>query len=402
MVLGNILLPTKLRAVLERPAPATRPPRIKFRTITAKVEIGGPEIVHRLADRWERLCEEASSLPFHRPEWIAAYLKAFEPDSQVFLLTASAGDRLVGLLPLLRKRSWFAGVPVWKLVGAANIHSAQFDVLRTPCDAGEASIPAFWRLLKRMPSWNMLELPLLPRNGAGMKLINHAGKDGFHTMTVRFNEGPILRMQRDENGQLTWMKGTSRHFRHELRRYAKILTREIGQEPILVRRTDLDRQALERFYALEASGWKGREGSAIQCTSQTRTFYDYVARQGAARGYFCFYSLEANDRMLAGAFCMQKGDCLYPLKIAYDESLRRGGPGQVMFNRILEECAQRGITQLLFGGRDDPYKMKWTKEIVPNFNGYVFSPDFRSQLAFRLRTLQPGIGRPKERMQRPT
>lgn len=391
MALGTSLLSTKQAVLRDRPAPVIRLPKTRFRSVTAKVEIGGMDLVEHLAERWGELCDETNSLPFHRPEWIAAYLKAFEPESQVVLMTASAGDKLVAVLPLTRKRAWFAGIPMWKLAGAGNIHSTQFDIVRTSCEAGEAAIPAFWNLLKRMPVWNMLELPLLAKNGAGLRLIQRASKDGCQTMSVRFSECPVLRMEKDEKGQLNWLHGTSRHFRHELRRYARILARELGEEPRLVRRTNPDREALEQFYELEAAGWKGREGSAIKCTPQTRSFYDRIARVGAAGGYFCLHSLEANNRMLAGAFSVQTADCLYPLKIAYDESLRRGGPGHVMFDRILEECAHKGITRLFFGGRNDAYKMKWTSEMLPHFNGYVFSPDFRSRLAFRLRTLHPGI-----------
>ena len=393
MALGTSLVSTWQNAFRNRPAAVTRLPKTHFRGVTAKAEIGGLELVEHLAERWEELCEETKSLPFHRPEWIAAYLKAFEPESQVVLMTARAGDKLVAVLPLIRKRAWFAGVPVWKLAGAGNIHSTQFDIVKTSCEAGEAAIPAFWNLLKHTPGWNMLEFPLLSKNSVGSKLIKQASRDGCQTMSVRFSECPVLRMEKDEKGQLTWHHGTSRHFRHELRRYAKVLARELGEEPKLVRRTNPDQETLEQFYELEASGWKGHEGSAIKCTPETRSFYNQISKVGAARGYFCLHSLEANHRMLAGAFSVQTADCLYPLKIAYDESLRRGGPGQVMFDRILEECAERGITSLFFGGRNDAYKMKWTSEMLPNFNGYVFSPDFRSKLAFRLRKLHPGIGR---------
>ena len=395
MALATSLLSTRQRKLYEGPSAAIRLPRTHFRSVTAKVEIGGLEIVERLAPRWEKLCEETHSLPFYRPEWIAAYLKAFEPDSQVVLMTASASDKLVAVLPLIRKRAWFAGIPVSKLVGAANIHSTQFDIVRTSCEAGEAAIPAFWSLFKRIPAWNMLELPLLSRNGAGLKLIRLASSDGCHTMSVRFSESPVLSLKRGEKGQLTWLHDTSRHFRHELRRCAKVLAREMGEEPRLVRRTNPDHEALEQFYELEASGWKGGEGSAIKCAPQTRSFYNQISQAAAAGGYFCLHSLEVNNRMLAGAFSVQSGDCLYPLKIAYDESLGRGGPGQVMFDRILDECTQRGITRLFFGGQNDAYKMKWTSETLPNFNAYVFSPDFRSKLAFRLRTLHPGIRRPQ-------
>lgn len=116
--------------------------------VVAKIEIGGEELVQRLAGPCE-LREESRSAPFHRAEWIAAYVRAFEPRCEVVLLTAHAGDRLVAVLPLIRKRCWFVGVALRKLIGAANIHSVRFDILRSSCPAGEAALGAIWNLLKR-------------------------------------------------------------------------------------------------------------------------------------------------------------------------------------------------------------------------------------------------------------
>src|SRR5260370_33381122 len=89
--------------------------------------------------------------------------------------------------------------------------------------------------------------------------------------------------------------------------------------------------------------------------------------------------------MLAGAFSVETENCYYPMKIAYNEELRRGGPGQVLFNGILAECAQRRIPTLFFGGKKDRYKTSWTSETVPHFSRYIFSRGFRSQLAYRSR-----------------
>jgi CelD/BcsL family acetyltransferase involved in cellulose biosynthesis len=368
--------------------------------VVAKIETGGEELVQRLAGPWEQLCKENGSAPFHRPEWIAAYLHAFEPRSEVVLLTANAGDRLVAILPLIRKRCWFAGVPLWKLTGAANIHSVRFDLLRSSCPAGEAALGVIWNLLKRTPGWHMLELPLIPANGASPALISCAGEEGYSTLTIPFHESPILHMQVDKNGQLTWLAGTSRHFRHELRRFARLLNKETGCEPQLVRRTNPNPEILKKFYELEAAGWKGKEGSAIQCTLQTQVFYGQIAKEAAARGYFCLYTLEINGEMIAGAFSVETENCFYPMKIAYKEELQRGGPGQLLFNGILAECAQRGIPTLFFGGKKDRYKTSWTSESVPHFTGFIFSRDFRSQLAYRSRaSVISRLGRLRRRIQ---
>ncbi len=374
--------------------------------ITTAIDIGKEEVIHRLWKPWQRLCDETRSAPFHRPEWIAAYLRAFEPNGEIVLLTASLGEQLLAVLPLVRKKCWYAGVPLVKLTGAANVHSVRFEILRTPCAAGEASIAALWRSLQRMPGWQVLEFPYFPQDGACAQLLGQAGEDGYLTRIFPLQDSPTLRMQRDGNGQLTWLGGTSRHFRHELRRYARVLEAEAGAKPKITRWNHPDPAAMQKFFDLEAAGWKGREGSAIACGPETRAFYDQVAREGADRGYFCLHSLEVNGTMAAGAFSVLTQDCFFPMKIAFSEALRRGGPGHLLFNSILEECAGMGISELFFGGSRDPYKELWTQQTLPHFRGLVFAPGFRPRLACQIRTkVFPLLGRLRQglrdRMGRP-
>lgn len=127
----------------------------------------------------------------------------------------------------------------------------------------------------------------------------------YPTLTIPFHESPILYMQVDKNRQFTWLAGTCRHFRHELRRFARLLNKETGCEPKLVRRTNPDSGILKKFYELEAAGWKGKEASAIQPTLETQVFYEQIAKEAAARGYFCPYTLETNGEMIAGAFSVE-------------------------------------------------------------------------------------------------
>ena len=111
-----------------------------------------------------------------------------------------------------------------------------------------------------------------------------------------------------------------------------------------------------------------------------------IAREGSERGYFRLHSLEVNGKMAAGAFSVVTDDCFFPMKIAFSEALRRGGPGHLMFNSILEECAGNGIPELFFGGAKDHYKELWTQETLPHFRGFVFAPGFARRLACQMRT----------------
>lgn len=354
--------------------------------VTATIQVGGEELIHGIADQWERLCKETRSAPFHRPEWIRTYLRAFEPDGEVVLLTASAGNNLVAVLPMVRKRCWYAGVPLVKLAGAANVHSVRFEILRKEGALGEAALESIWNLLKSTRIWQILELPEFLQDGACFKLMALAGREGYRTLTFLGQDSPIMRMPRDDKGKFTWLAGTSRHFRHELRRLARLLEEQTGGKPTLVRFAEPHQETLQKFYEMEAAGWKGRAGSAINCDRATRAFYDEIAREAAARGYFSLHCLETNGKMAAAIFSMMTDDCFFPLKLTYDEALHRGGPGQLLLNGVLQECAEKEIPEVFFGGDKDRYKTSWTSETLPHFNGFVFSPDFRAQLAYQLRT----------------
>lgn len=365
--------------------------------ISSRMERGGAELIDRYAAEWEALSSESGSAPFLRPEWIATYLRSFEPKSEIVLLTARAGARLAAIMPLIRRRCWYAGVPMVMLSGPACAHSVQFDIARLPGAPGDAAVGAIWDLLKQMPDWHVLKLPVFPDNGSCQQLMSWASDEGFRTLTFLFQDSPILRMQVGADEKINWLSGTSRHFRHELRRFARLLESETGGKPRLVLETEADPSLLQQFYKLEAAGWKGHEGSAINCCSETLAFYDGIAREAAARGYFRLYSLEVNGNMVAGAFGVTTGACSYPMKIAYNEHLRRCGPGQVMFNGILEGCAAAGIKELFFGGDRDRYKTSWTQDTLPHFNGFVFAPGFRTRVAYHIRT---GILSPLGRLRR--
>ena len=99
--------------------------------VTAQVIFGGQEVLKQCTEAWQELCDESRCPPFFRPEWIATYLKAFEPGSEVALFTAHCAESLIAVLPMVRKKAWFAGVPVTKLCGAANVHSLRYGMVRS-------------------------------------------------------------------------------------------------------------------------------------------------------------------------------------------------------------------------------------------------------------------------------
>jgi CelD/BcsL family acetyltransferase involved in cellulose biosynthesis len=347
-----------------------------------EVRVGGVELLEVLGEAWNRLCQDAGAEPFLSPEWIRCYLRAFEPNSEVIVIAVLIGERMLAVLPLTRKRVWYRGIPLIELKGAANAHSVWFDILRAPGPDGDQGLSIIWDYLRNLTGWHVLEFPYVPEQGAARQLLQQAAEAGFETLIDPCAECPVVNLHVGVDGRLDPFATTSTRFRHELRRSLRRLAEELGTEPKLTCWRKPDTAVLQRFYDLEAAGWKGSAGTAIQNSQDTATYYREIIQLSEKNGHFFFHRFELRDRMLAACLGLRVGRSFYGLKMAYDESLRAYSPGQLMLRGIIEECAQASVSRIVLGGKLDTYKKRWTSETEPLVSALVYRTAVRSRVAF--------------------
>lgn len=82
---------------------------------------------------------------------------------------------------------------------------------------------------------------------------------------------------------------------------------------------------IERFLELEASGWKGREGTAMATCD--REFFVAACREANARGQLHMLALELDGKPIAMKCNFLAGCHAFTFKIAYDEAYARYSPG---------------------------------------------------------------------------
>ena len=73
------------------------------RMVSVQVSEGG-EAIKAIADEWDALVPESFAAVFSRSAWCLAWLDTFKP-KRLVLITARAGNRLVGVLPLVQIRT---------------------------------------------------------------------------------------------------------------------------------------------------------------------------------------------------------------------------------------------------------------------------------------------------------
>lgn len=338
--------------------------------LTAQTHRGDVQLVEQLAGEWRELCKEGPrDEPFFRPEWIAAYLRAFEPRTPVLLATAHSGERLRAVLPLIEKDTFFCGIPARILRGAGNEHSGRFDLLRSAGEDGDHAVRLIWDALKGRTDWDLIELPYVPEGGAAEQLLRLASDDGFLTGQYESYRSPYISLVGSDRADLIPRRSD---FRHNLRRR---LRRAQEKWNVHLRRIDRpDPVALNRFYELEASGWKGKEKTAITCSASPRRFYDEIASVGSRFGYFSLYLLNFDDTLVAGHFGLSYQGHYYSAKVAYDETYGFYGPGHLIIEAILRDILAQGFSEFDFLGPWMDWKESWAREGRTHSFCYVFRP----------------------------
>jgi CelD/BcsL family acetyltransferase involved in cellulose biosynthesis len=300
--------------------------------------------LNALAGEWEELAERVDGSPFLRPGWILPWLRAFgtgKPEA----ITVRRGDELAAVLPMQRKRG--------RLSSAANWHSPVFGPLIADEDARDILLDGLFGAGR--PS---VELSLLHGETDLLAHIDRSARDAGRMVVERpISACPVVDLAgcfEDYEHRL------SRNRRRSLRRGRRALE-ALGNLTFEVHDglDGLDSE-LEEMFRVEASGWKGRRGSAIASRAETARFYSDVAHWAADRGWLRLSSLRLDGRAIACDYTIEFQGSWYSLKSGYDEDYRACGPGALLLREQLRHCFDSGASRLELLGTEDSFKLSWT------------------------------------------
>jgi CelD/BcsL family acetyltransferase involved in cellulose biosynthesis len=132
--------------------------------------------------------------------------------------------------------------------------------------------------------------------------------------------------------------------------------------------------ALAHYGRLEASGWKGNEGTAIAPGHPQYAFYlamlQNFCRQGRAR----LYQYRFNNEVVAMDLCILCGDRIVILKTAYDEAHKAVSPSTLMrqqqFEQLFADAAAGGaLRRIEFYGKVMEWHTRWTAHTRQIYHG---------------------------------
>jgi CelD/BcsL family acetyltransferase involved in cellulose biosynthesis len=325
-----------------------------------------------LAGEWDELAAaQAERSPFDLHCWYVSWWRAFGGSDQLAVCTLRDGGELTAVFPLRR-----AGR---ELLSLSNVHSPLYRPIARDGAALAALVGA------ALEAAGALELASLPEGDASVaELRDGAGGAGKVTLLERAHVSPTV----DTSGDFdAWRAVSKKRWGAPLERFRRKMGRDHEAELTIVEPpTELEAE-LADGYRVEASGWKGEQGTAIVSNPETETFYTEVARAFAARGELRFSRIRLDGETAAFDLTLLHDNRLHLLKTGFDERFRKLAPGLVMRLSIIERCFELGLASHELLGDESEWKAKFQTGVRPYATLRVFprSPAGLARYGYRKR-----------------
>jgi len=354
-------------------------------------ELGG---LDPMAEEWRDLAARAlEPNVFYEPAFALAAAPVFGRGAGAVLIWSGTKPRkLLGFFPArIVRRRYGLKLPV--LAGWTHPYAP----LGTPLvdhEAAEPVIAAWLAHLSENPSLpRLLLLPLVAEDGPFAALLNAILRRAQMPAADFARHRRALLEPRDY--RLDYVAfALSMHRLRELRRNGRRLA-DLGAlrfttatEPSAVA------GAIEDFFALEASGWKGTAGTAASHRNDVCGFMKSAVCKLAARGKAAVDRIFVGGRVIAAGITFRSAGTAWYWKTAYDETFARYAPGVLLTMALTERLAEdETIARTDSCAAPDNRIMNefWRERLTLCDRLIALRPDAPFSSARRLETLRGGV-----------
>ena len=333
---------------------------------------------------------DAVSAPWASPmlsqAWIRAWAEVYGIDRDLEFLVTGDG-RAAAIAPLVRSRR---GGLRFELAGPDNL----VEVMDFLYEDG-SFIPVLARSLAR--SRVPLRFWRVPADSPIIPALTEACR-GRGIVRCQASAGcPSLPLD------ATWanpLEHLDSHRRSNVRR-ARRIAESMGPvtSEILSPRPDEVDRLLDEAYAVEAAGWKSREGSPLARDPLLGDFFRRYARLAAETGEIRICFLRIGGRAVAMKLAAVTGKRFWLLAMGFSEDYERCSPGTLLLLDTLQYAARADLRSYEFLGADEPWVRVWTPTQRPCISIRTYPIGVRGAVALvsdasdrmrsRARTLRP-------------
>ena len=337
-----------------------------------------------LKPAWDLLQEKLGNSNFFMSfEWMLTWWKCLGFEKELLIFVIKYGDKIVGIVPLMKKRRSIKPVKYYELSFISTVRVAfspysfagTLDFLVDPDH--EKSREVFFRyLLTEFKGWNRIKLHPLPKDSLTLSILKRIEKE---------NKISVFKKKVFDNAYLqineSWEKyfnGRPKNFRKNLKRAKKKLfeNRKVTFEEY--RNPEDVNEALNNLQFIESNAWKAQTGILID-NEHNNHFYIELAKVISQNNWLRIWVLKVDDIPVAYDYHVDYFGNIKTLKGSYDKNYAKFSPGSILSWKVHQLFFQEGVkgVDLLWGNLD--YKQKWTNFLNPHYEISFYNSNFYSR-----------------------
>jgi CelD/BcsL family acetyltransferase involved in cellulose biosynthesis len=284
-------------------------------------------------DAWNRLAWDApQKIPSLMPGWVRAYLRQCLGQNESWICSfVYSGSRLLGVLPIIILPHPILGPRRPVLRTLSDEFTPSGDILLAPDHAAEAFQALVGEVRREVPAHLGLSVPGV-RQGAPLWKALESGVDGYVRLSGARSRYSFLKV----DGSLENYLAGLGHMRRNLKRFRKKLETQGPVSVQIIKGSPQAEDFLADFIALEASGWKGRNGTAMAGNPKAVAFYSELARNLGVQQNFEWHVVRVKEDIVAAQLCIRCGGSLMLAKIAFNETYADCRPGHLLTGEVLK------------------------------------------------------------------
>ena len=340
------------------------------------------EQLESLAGEWETLSASFGT-PLLDHDWFACAAQAFHRESDLRVVVLREQGRLAAVAPMAVDRSRHL-----VLLGSSVLHEpsgllyespdALRELIRTIIQMGQVVV------LDRIPEGSLAP-ELFRRKGLSQALTIRRRVVGSHVVATN----------------LPWdayCAKLSAPMRRKLAKARINAQRECG--PVRFTRTQpkpvgVD-EALSQLVAVEASGWKARQGSALSTRPDLLRFFTIYSERAAARNRLRLSVLTFDNTNVAVELGLEAYGRSWQLKVTYDEHFAEFVPGLQLIHASIGASAAARLDAFEFLGSAESWQERWR----PQRHDYEFAAIYPLRPAAMITALHDATTHFSRRIQR--
>jgi CelD/BcsL family acetyltransferase involved in cellulose biosynthesis len=333
-----------------------------------------------LRDRWIELCGERADLSiFQSWEWQYLWWTHYGREGDLYLLEASEGSRLVGVLPLyLARAPLLAGLYVRLLRPVGTGGDTSPDYLGPIAIAGRerefASACLAW--LREHEDWDSLLLcDLMPQAPILEEMVFGSA---MHPWTVDTGISARISHTRLPQSWEDYLASLGRDRRYTLRNTRRKFLALEGARFFLWEDGGRLDEAITRLIELHHLRWTAKGGSHSFSSERYTRFHRGIMRKCLELNRLRLYCMELAGEIIAMCYCYAWADTVFYFQSGFDPRHEKLRPGLCLMGYAFEHAIGEGRRCFDMLRGEYEYKTQWAKDVRTTHYAHCHRPGLRT------------------------